>query len=342
MTISPRTVPVMASVPDSDFLARWVRDRWRIRTLPRCSFWQNGVNLTYVVEDRTQKYILRIYRPGWRTPRQIDFELDQLRYLGGRGIPVSLPVLSRTGAWRAPLRLPEGATFAVLFRFATGEVRNEPPKVAAAEVGALVGRLHTAQEAFGVRPPFAPLDARALVERPMAVLHPYRATFGRHWGWLAGCARRIAAALRRLPRSRPAFGPIHGDIHHGNMHFDAKRGASMLFDFDLTTTGWRIFDLATYLWAGSRGAKELRARAGALLAAYGRTRPLSRAELVAFPDMMAARHLWWMGFQARLARHLTMSLVSAERHDQKLHFLRYWRDGKLRAALRPVLRRRGG
>ena len=54
--------------------------------------------------------------------------------------------------------------------------------------------------------------------------------------------------------------------------------------------------------------------------------PLERRLL---PDMMAARHLWWMGFQASLAWRTGLEVVTPLVHRQKLGFLKRWRSGKL-------------
>lgn len=252
---------IVRAAPDPKRLEHWVRRHYPFRGAPRCALVQDGVNLTYKVADRGGKFILRIYRPGWRTARQIAFELGQLRDLAGRGLPVSVPLPSKRGAWSVPLTLPAGRTRAALFTFATGTIRMKPAKAAAAEAGMLLGALHSAMDASPARPPSPPLDARALTSAPLA----------------------------RLPRRSPEFGTIHADSHVYNMRFDRTRGASVIFDFDMITRGWRIFDLATYLWTVARSAKELREKSAALVAASDRFRPLGPAERRALPDMIAAR-----------------------------------------------------
>lgn len=40
-----------------------------------CKLLKRGLNDTYLVETEQGKYILRLYRRGWRTKEEIDFEL---------------------------------------------------------------------------------------------------------------------------------------------------------------------------------------------------------------------------------------------------------------------------
>src|ERR687883_648122 len=92
--------------------------------------------------------------------------------------------------------------------------------------------------------------------------------------------------------------------------------------------GWRIFDLATYLWAVGWDKESLKTGCKAFLQAYQQARPLKPAEKAGLPAMMAARHLRWMGFQASLAKRLP-NLASPASHRAKLRFLRHWKAGKI-------------
>ncbi len=336
----PVVIPMMTTIPDPLALARWLRRRYRTASKLHCALLQNGVNFTYLVRDLRNRWILRIYRPHWRNATQVDFELDQLRFLDACGVPVSTPAQARDGTYRTTLRIAGGSTSAVLFSFAAGTSRLDPPAAVAAEAGSLLARMHIAQDKFGKVPPNVPLDIHGLVTRPLAQLRPYRETFGTKWPWLLSVAKRIARALKRLPRTPLAYGLIHGDPHLSNMHFDRARNTSVLFDFDCTASGWRLFDLATLLWANGRSRKIIVEMTVALLGAYSRQRPLSPVEVRTIPAMIAVRHLWWMGFQAEGAPRHSMDMVTPESHEKKLHILRMWARGELTSILAPALQTR--
>jgi Ser/Thr protein kinase RdoA (MazF antagonist) len=330
----PKTVPVMMSAPSSKYLSGWVRKTYGLKGKVHCSLWGNAVNLTYYVEDSEGKKSLRIYRPGMRTKGQIRFELKQLQFLEKSGIPVSTPLRDRKGDFQVPLRLPDGDTVAVLFTFADGAVKMRPAAWVGRELGALLARLHQSQDKFLFSPPRLPEDVEGLVDRPMASLEPYRSSFGKDWAWLGKATKKIKKELSVLPREKPFYGLIHGDAHFGNMHYSPARKTYVLFDFDHTILGWRLYDLATLLWDTDEWKKgELKQGAKALVRAYSAIRPLTNAELKALPAMMAARQLTWMGFQAGIAERWTIRMVSEENHHRKLQYLRRWMSGELKKDL---------
>ena len=316
-------------------MAAWAGRHFSLGRGPRGKLCADGLNYTYLLEQGRKKHALRLYRPGWRSAEQVDFELAQLRFLHAVGLPVARPLPAKDGRFSVPVRLADGPSRGVLFSFAPGSPRPEKPVLPAAkQVGTLLARLHEAQDLFAPKAALPPMDQQRLVSLPLAQLRPFKASFGEDWAWLQSSAALIRRSLDRLPKTAPAFGLIHGDPHNWNMNYDAKTGVYTLFDFDLSTRGWRLFDLATFLWGSGWPEKGFGAGSRALLQSYAQQRPLSPVELRELPAMMAARHLWWMGFQASLAWRTGTEAVMPIVHQRKLAFLRRWRSGKLAKQLR--------
>lgn len=46
--------------------------------LSECRFIQPGLNDTYLIRTKAEKFILRVYRLNWRTESDIAYELDAL------------------------------------------------------------------------------------------------------------------------------------------------------------------------------------------------------------------------------------------------------------------------
>jgi Ser/Thr protein kinase RdoA (MazF antagonist) len=329
-------VPVTLSVPDPVYLRGWLKRAYGMRGPLRVSLYRNGVNLTYYVDGRSGPCVLRVYSPGWRGKRAIDFELAQLLHLNGAGIPVSWPLPARDGAYALPLRLPDGPTHAVLFSFAVqGSAKRSKLQVYRG-MGSALARLHAAQSAFKRRTVLQPLDQAGLIDRSMGHLRPYRPSFGDQWPVLVKTAAKLRARLAGLPKQGPAYGLIHGDAHLGNVHHDDRTGRDVFFDFDLSTVGWRIFDLAILLWVDALdGAKpvQLRRSFKTLCASYSALRPLGALELRMIPDMMAARHVWYMGFHAQGAERWGTQIVDTKTHAWKMGFLKRWNKGEIRKIL---------
>jgi Ser/Thr protein kinase RdoA (MazF antagonist) len=334
----PKTVPVMTSVPCTDYIARWAKKNYGLSKATRCSFWFQGLNLVYHIYDGSKKYALKIYRHWWRTPAQVEYELKELLFLQKAGIPVTTPLPNLKGGYSLSLGLPDGEAVAVLFTFAEGEIRQKPLPALAKKAGELLARLHKAQDQFFFTPPSPPKDAELLVTEQMKLLALHRPSFGKQWPLLESSAARLKRELARLPRKKPLYGLIHGDFHYGNMHYDPSRKTYVLFDLELTALGWRLYDLATFLWdlwddSPTFSLLEKRQGTKAFLKAYSSVRTLEPAETLALPAMMAARQLHWMGAQADYAPKLSGILVSAGRHHQIMEFLKSWMSGKLEKML---------
>ncbi len=333
-TSKSKPAPVIISAPSPEFLAGWARKNYGLSRNTRCFFWFHGLNLVYHIHDGPKKYALKIYRPWWRTAEQVDYELKECIFLRKSGIPICVPLPTQKEAYFSPLNLPDEVATAVLFTFAEGENRQDPMVPLARKVGRLLARLHQAQDRFFAVPPSPPMEPELLTSEQVKKLEPYRSSFGRDWPLLKKASVRLKRELARLPRRGPAYGLIHGDVHYGNMRYDLSKRNFVLFDLELTVIGWRLYDVATFLWdlwddspAFSRAEK--RQGTKAFIRSYSDLRPMSPVEIKAIPTMMAARQLHWMGAQADYAPRLSGILVSPERHRQKMKFLKSWMSGEL-------------
>lgn len=327
----------MLSVPDAGFLGRRVKAVYGLRGPVRVFLHTNGVNLTYFVRARGSRSVLRIYSPAWRSRRQIDFELKQLLHLHGLGIPVSWPLPAKDGSLTEPLLLPEGPSHAALFTYAKPGLARRSKAAVYRGLGKALAGLHQAQSAFKARAELPDLDEAGLIDRSLRHLRPYRLSFGKQWPLLLAIAGKVRAKIARLPKGEPEYGLIHGDAHLGNVNHDDASGEDVWFDFDLSCRGWRLFDLATLLWVDDlNGAKpaQLRKDFKVLCAAYASWRRLSDLERKLLPDMMAARHIWYMGFQAQGAGRWGANMVDEQTHAWKMGFLKRWNKGEIRKILR--------
>ncbi len=268
-----------------------------------CLFLHKGLNDTYIVHARRQTYYLRVYRAGWRTRAEIDAELELLNYLHRRGVPVARPVKRRDRQYIADLDAPEGVRPAVLFTAAPGAQHVPMSPRQSGLFGHTAALIH--QQADRQRKTYAryEIDLAHLSTQPLAALRPFFSARPRDFAYLARVADACTVALSSLPRTAPAFGLCHGDLHAGNVHFGPHPQLT-LFDFDLCGYGWRAYDLAVFLWSRLIGhprpeAKRSRVRAWqSFLRAYERVRPLSQQERAAIPRFVALRHIWLLGLHA--------------------------------------------
>lgn len=292
-----------------------------------CVLLARGQNDSYFVTAQASRYILRVYRAGWRSPPEIGYELDALAHLARKGVPVAAPVPRRDGGLVRTLLAPEGERHAVLFGYAPG---GDPARSVehSRRYGGALAAIHAATDDFQSRHERPPLDLRHLLERPLAALRPFLARRRADWSYLQGLAERAREQIARLPAARLESGFCHGDAPGWNAHIGAGQTVTF-FDFDCCGPGWRAYDLATFRWGPAGRDSRLWA---AFLAGYGERRRPSASDLAAVPWLVVARQIWLMGLHAATAPVWGVGWLNDAYFDDPangLPFLRAWEAEQL-------------
>jgi Ser/Thr protein kinase RdoA (MazF antagonist) len=305
-------------VPTGAAIAAVIADAYGLGPLDQCRLFARGLNDTYAFVAGGERYVFRLYRRGWRSTDDVRFERELVEHVAARGARVSTPVARRDGGSTTWVDAPEGRRIGVLFSHAAGEgyeLRRKGGDENAERYGAAVARLHDAAEGFACDAPRFALDARHLIEEPIAGLRP----------WLrdrpddARYLEAVGDFLRdRIEQAAPTleYGVCHGDLHGGNAHLDQELRLT-LFDFDCCGMGHRAYELAVFRWnavmpgqAAGTSSTELWDR---FLIGYRRHRAIGEADLAATALYVPARHIWWMGIRALNAD----SLGSAQWLDRR-------------------------
>lgn len=321
---------VTRSILSPDALQDMVARHYDVGAAHACTFLGPTTNDHYLVETATDRYVLRLYCVGRRSPADIAYELDALVHLRRAGAPVAFPIAGRDGQLSYPIVAPEGERVAVLFSYAPGKPAGS--SLADDHRGTLVGRtlaeLHRASDDFLPQHPRLPLDLVTLLEQPLQRIEPYL----RHRPDDLKYLVRIAGLLhRRLTElsGELAWGFCHGDFHGWNIHL-AEDGLTTIFDFDNCGPGWRAYDLATYLHnLGLDAAKG--ATWQSFRRSYAERRPISEADAEAVPLLVAICEFWLMG--GRAARVADWGILGLDdRLDRGIRFLKRWETEYLQNA----------
>jgi CubicO group peptidase (beta-lactamase class C family)/Ser/Thr protein kinase RdoA (MazF antagonist) len=316
-----------------------------------CRLLNVGLNDTYeftvaaatAASEPPQKYILRVYRHGWRTHEEILYELDMLTHLKERGAHVAAPIAGRDGRLSREVGAPEGMRYAAVFTFVTGKQPDHTEQVAL-RYGVGAAAVHNASE--GYEPPYARfrIDLDHLITEPLHSVLPFLAARPDDQAHLQTLADKLRRGVEALPLADLETGFCHGDFHGGNVLFDADTGEPTFFDFDCGGPGWRAYDIAVNRWSARlAGAEDV--KWPAFLRGYTAHRPLADIDIAATPWFVAIRHLWLLGLHAGLARPFGGGWLNDEYWDRQLAFLRGCDDdylaGKPSGAVR-VFARGGG
>ena len=295
------------TAPEEEALGLWLRDSHGLSGCVLAEIRTGGDgNRTVRVTAGDALYVARTYgEAARRDPDWIRYELELLEHLHRGGISVARPVRSLGGFLATPLPGESGAPTA-LFTFAAGGVEwpTAPPRARA--LGASFARLHRIADDF--RSPAAPrrFDAERLIDGPLTRMRPWLNETDPAdrdaWETLLRVGGDVKARLEAIPSEGGAIGPIHGDLHQGNCHFEvaAAPGDDRLtfFDFSNAGIGWRVYDLSGFLWPLRDDAIEapaVRACCDAFFEGYRSVRPLLPAEERAIGASVKARDYWETG-----------------------------------------------
>ena len=181
------------------------------------------------------------------TAEQLLGEIDFVRYLDRNGVPVALPIASRSGNWVESILLDEQACFlAYAFEKVPGfmypdEDMVQFPEPVLVEWGRLFGRMHNLSSRYQ---PSDPAWRRPSWEHND--LLDYRSLIPPDQPLVWQRYEEMLSTLNALPRDPQVFGLVHGDFHHGNFFDD--NGRLIVFDFDAAHHLWFIADIVMALY----------------------------------------------------------------------------------------------
>ena len=294
--MSQSFIPVIHSIPSGVALIENVLPNYCISNSRGCKLYKRGLNDTYLVETEQQRYILRVYRHGWRNQQEIDFELELLAFLHAQNQPVAYPIARNDGGFTTEIIAPEGTRYAAVFSYAPGRaVEEKLDDIQSSRLGEALAKIHLTLDKFQSSFSRPHLNSEYLLDWSMKAITPLYKHRESDIDYLQKQVDKIKSQIEtfKLPFSAPAYGICVGDVHSGNAHF-TEQNLPTLFDFDQCGYGWRAFDIGKFLHVALRMKIEVKVR-NSFIEGYQAIRKLEDAELASIPVFVKAAHIWVMG-----------------------------------------------
>ena len=231
-------------------------------------------NSNFLVHTGRGYFILTLYEKRV-APGDLPFFLGLMEHLANKGLTCPQPVKNRRGAVLGTL----GGRPAAIVTFLEGMWIRQPSAGHCSAVGEAVAKLHRAGADF----PLTRVNALSVAGwRPLFQAAAARADEVRD-----GIKEALDAELSFLERAWPTDlprGVIHADLFPDNVFF-LHNSLSGLIDFYFACTDTLAYDLAICLnaWCFEADHTFNITKGRALLEAYRRVRPLSRAEREQLP-----------------------------------------------------------
>ena len=228
------------------------------------------------------------------------------RYFSSKGIPVILPIRTRTGSTYFSL----GTRHFALFPFVMGRHYDRgtmPPQVIET-LGAFAARLHRAGAEcdFTTKESMADRIADAFLTEARQIIGIIR-TIERKSPFDELALESLLLKIQLVERdSQPVIGPaigkpilLQGDLQEQNIFFDEAGQVKWIFDFEKAVTGYRSFELwrsVDYMFINGDFSDKRVGDAVLFLKAYHRENPIGEAELMAGLDFYYQRliHSLWV------------------------------------------------
>ena len=290
--------PVEYSSLSANALLRLVIEKYSLSPTAGITFLKRGFNDTYLIKTDKNKYILRVYKHNWRSPQSIKSEIDLLNYLSKNDVPVSVPVIDRSGNYMQALQAPEGPRNAVLFTYASGNPVKKLNAAQAFSLGRSTGKIHalTHNKMYdGVAFNYNIAEQFGSI---ISTLQPLLADHPQQFDYLLKLKADFEETFMDMNESEMPKGICHGDLQAENFHINTA-GNITFFDFDFFGNGYLVYDIGVFIWYDHKNKpKEI---IDEFLKGYQTQRSLTATELRLLPYFSTLRALFQMTLFCRIS-----------------------------------------
>lgn len=316
MSDAPSAAGVAAETRTAEELARAALPAYGVPMDTELTLLKHRENTVFSFEHGSCDYVLRVHRQGYHTDRELEREIRFVRALDDSRVrvPCFVPGVEGQDFVHVGHDHPRGVHQVDLQRFIPnsgnfgdehsafhGTATHSPEDFH--RLGELIAEVHSAtvESDFTADESRPSWDAEGLVGEDALWGAPLRVA--ELHGPENSSARRTLEDAIDVVRSRlhaygqPAhrYGPIHADLTPENVL--RTEAGLVLIDFDDFAYGWHLFDLATALYFFTRHPRHDEYRS-ALFAGYQCHRRLDQADFAAFPAILVARGLTYLGWAA--------------------------------------------
>jgi Ser/Thr protein kinase RdoA (MazF antagonist) len=293
--------PITKSYLATTALAGRLQDEYDLADV-RCQLISATLRDVHLVTTSRRRFVLYVYRHGYRTREQIAAEWHFVAHLAACGVPVATAVPASNGRLLMSFDAPEGTRYGVLTTFVDGQHLRQRPSVPAVRTyGRHVATIHAVADAMSAPLNRPVIDIATVLDEAVTAAEMALIERSDVVSYLRECATKLRPELDPLPREPPAYGVIHGDVIRANA-LVGDDGTVTVLDFDFCGIGWRAYDVASYLLTIRNTPTEAEF-AEAFVAGYTDIRSLTPEEREAMPLFEAVRAIFAIGTPAKYVDH---------------------------------------
>ena len=317
------TMPVVHSVFDPDALLHAIAIQYDLGAPLEARLLRSWMNEVYELRTSRGRYVLKVYRRGWRSVGQAVYEAELALHLAAHGLAVARPVRRRDGVFVGTLAAPEGERAILLTEWLKGRPPVPPDEAIYERVGRTIAAMHQSLDTFSSAQPRPSFDLTTLAEVPLRWVESYLQQRPEDWAFLDALVQRVRVRLEAYQQAGGLdWGPIHGDATLDNLLIGDDELLA-IYDFDQSGPGWRGYELQGVFHYAA--LIEHPSFWEALLAGYRSLRSFGDTDLAAMPCFVVLNRIWCLGIDVHIiAANHGQRLCNDAFFDERLAVLRDW------------------
>lgn len=259
-----------------------------------CELLRSFVNDVYEIVADNNKYILKLYRQGHRTKKEIDYEIALLRFVDSKGVKVSTPIPIADDSYVGKVEAPEGTRYFSLFNYASGSKPKKPfTDELYVNTGRTLANYHTVSLKFSCGYGRETYLAHDVIDNSMPLIYPY---LNEKKDMIKEIVNVIGKRINEYEKYLTKV-VCHGDYSLDNLHID-QNNVIEIYDFDSCGPGYAAYDLLGAYMVG----KELKRWSNwtSHLDGYKEICPLNEYDLLILPELKIIYDLWGLGCNVKL------------------------------------------
>jgi Ser/Thr protein kinase RdoA (MazF antagonist) len=317
--------PVEYSTLSGSHLLQLIKLQYNFPSGTSISYIKRGFNDTYLINDNNHKYILRVYKHGWKNLAQIETEIKLLIHLHENGVSVSHSISDKQLQFIQTIIAPEGERYAVLFSFADGQQLKKLNSEQAFLLGKQTGKIHrlTQNNYFG-ETAFV-YDFKTQFNNVINTLQPLLTEYTEQYEYLLSLQEIFLTVWKNSNEKEIAQGVCHGDLQAENFHINADNEITF-FDFDFLGTGCLIYDIGVFSWYDHKNKpKEIM---DSFLKGYQTERILTETETQLLPYFSTLRALFQLNLFCSISNGSSLPLWPTEQAASFVWKIKKWQEAR--------------
>jgi Ser/Thr protein kinase RdoA (MazF antagonist) len=323
--------PTQYSTLDASALGAYIGQKYGFTALT-CRLLVRNVSDTYILSDRHNRYIFKLYRDAHRKRDEIRGEIELLQLLQANNIGVAAPIPDSTGNTIQQFQAAEGMRNGVLFEFAKGKAILLPTDKQLVIIGRELAALHNVTANHTLCHPRISYDTYTTLERPLEIIATRFAELPEEYAFLKKLAAATAAALQKLDPASFSYGICHYDFMPKNFHLD-ENDRLTIFDFDWAGYGYLANDLMVLCFqyffvekANLITREEADRCLRLVLQGYRQHRTIQAAELAAIPHLGAMFLVYGLGFYEDNFDDFSNTFLTQRFLRDRVRLIRQWME----------------